>query len=189
MCGILAARGLSVFHHRHLNSLRRRGPDAVGYWSNPDVSLGHARLSIIGLDERGTQPMENHRHVLAFNGEIYNFEEIRAKLLSCGVPCKSGTDTEVVLNGWTQWGADLLPRLTGFWAFVVYDKEQRTLTLVRDQLGVKPMYYWHARERTIASSLLRTVLETSGETPELNYQAISEYVRYQLTFGDATFFK
>jgi asparagine synthase (glutamine-hydrolysing) len=189
MCGILAASGLPVFHHRHLASLRRRGPDAVGYWTSPEVSLGHARLSIIGLDERGTQPMENHRHVLAFNGEIYNFEEIRAKLLSCGVPCKSGTDTEVVLNAWTKWGAEMLTRLTGFWAFVIYDKEQRTLTLVRDQLGVKPMYYWHTRERTVASSLLRTVVETAGETPQLDYSAISEYVLYQLTFGDKTFFQ
>jgi asparagine synthase (glutamine-hydrolysing) len=71
---------------------------------------------------------------------------------------------------------------------VVYDKQERTLTLVRDQLGIKPLYYWHTPERTVVSSLLRTVVETAGQTPDLDYQALSEYVRYQFTFGDKTFF-
>jgi len=189
MCGILAARGLPVFHHRLLSALRRRGPDAVGFWADPDLSLAHARLSIIGLDDRGTQPLENERHVIAFNGEIYNFDELRSKLRSCGIRCKGTTDTEVVLHAWTRWGPEMLPKLSGFWAFVIYDKQQRTLTLVRDQLGVKPLYYWHDSKRTVASSLLRTVVEAAGETPELDYGALSEYVRYQLTFGDKTFFK
>jgi asparagine synthase (glutamine-hydrolysing) len=189
MCGILAVRGVSTLHHRQLASLRRRGPDAIGYWSNADVNLAHARLSIIGLDERGTQPIENERHVISFNGEIYNFEEIRGRLLSCGTRIKSTTDTEVLLHAWTKWGPDILSRLTGFWAFAIYDKQERTLTLSRDQLGVRPLYYWHDRERTIASSLLRTVVETAGETPSLDYEALSEYVRYQFTFGDKTFFK
>jgi len=189
MCGILVTRGIANLHHRQLASLRRRGPDALGFWVNPDVHMSHTRLSIIGLDERSNQPIENERHVIAFNGEIYNFEEIRAKLLSCGVRLKSTSDTEVLLHAWTKWGPEILPRLTGFWAFSMYDKQARTLTLVRDQLGIKPLYYWHDAERTVVSSLLRTVVETSDETPSLNYEALSEYVRYQFTFGDKTFFK
>jgi asparagine synthase (glutamine-hydrolysing) len=189
MCGILAIRNGPVAHHRQLASLRRRGPDAIGYWVSPDISLCHTRLSIIGLDERGTQPLENERHVIGFNGEIYNFEEIRSSLGACKVQVTGATDTEVLLHAWTKWGTEILPRLTGFWAFTIYDKQERTLTLVRDQLGIKPLYYWHTPDRTIVSSLLRTVVETAQETPELDYAALSEYVRYQFTFGDKTFFK
>ena len=189
MCGILAILNGPAVHDRQLASLRRRGPDAIGYWVSPDISLSHTRLSIIGLDERGTQPLENDRHVISFNGEIYNVEDIRASLGACKVRVKGSTDTEVLLYAWTKWGPDVLPRLNGFWAFVVYDKQERTLTLVRDQLGIKPLYYWHTPERTVVSSLLRTVVENAGETPELDYQALSEYVRYQFTFGDKTFFK
>ncbi len=189
MCGILAVRGVPTVHHRQLATLRRRGPDAIGFWSNSDLSLSHARLSIIGLDERGTQPIENERHVISFNGEIYNFEELRGKLQSCGTRIKSTTDTEILLHAWTRWGPDVLTRLTGFWAFAIYDKQARTLTLARDQMGVRPLYYWHDRQRTIASSLMKTVVEIAGETPSLDYEALSEYVRYQFTFGDKTFFE
>jgi asparagine synthase (glutamine-hydrolysing) len=189
MCGILAIRNGPAVHHRQLASLRRRGPDAIGYWVSPEISISHARLSIIGLDERGTQPIENERHVISYNGEIYNFEDIRANLSACKVQVRGATDAEVLLHAWTKWGVEVLPRLTGFWAFVIYDKRERTLTLVRDQLGIKPLYYWHTPERTVVSSLLRTVVEIAGETPDLDYRALSEYVRYQLTFGDKTFFK
>ena len=189
MCGILVSRGIPVTSHTQLSSLRRRGPDAIGFWQNQDLSMGHTRLSIIGLDERGTQPMENDRHVIAFNGEIYNFEEIRSKLIDAGIRPKTGTDTEVLLHAWSKWGCGILTQLTGFWAFSIYDKQERTLTLVRDQLGIKPLYYWHTPERTIAASLLKTVVETAGERPDLDYEALSEYVRYQFTFGDKTFFR
>ncbi|MBV8842301.1 MAG: asparagine synthase (glutamine-hydrolyzing) [Bryobacterales bacterium] len=189
MCGILAIRNGPAVHHRQLASLRRRGPDAIGYWVNADINISHTRLSIIGLDERGSQPVENERHVIAFNGEIYNFEDIRAALGACKIRVQGSTDTEVLLHAWTKWGPQALPRLTGFWAFVVYDKQERTLTLVRDQLGIKPLYYWHSPEQTVVSSLLRTVVETASESPDLDYQALSEYVRYQFTFGEKTFFK
>ena len=189
MCGILVVRNGPVLSHRQLASLRKRGPDAIGYWTSPEISLSHTRLSIIGLDERGTQPLENERHVISFNGEIYNFQEIRASLLAANIRVRGATDTEVLLHAWTKWGPDILTRLTGFWAFAIYDKQERTLTLVRDQFGIKPLYYWHTPERTVVSSLLRTVAEIAGQVPELDYQALSEYVRYQFTFGDKTFFK
>ena len=82
-----------------------------------------------------------------------------------------------------------MTELTGFWAFTIYDKQANKLTLVRDQLGIKPLYYWHTRQGTAVSSLLRSVLEVMDEPPELDYQALSEYVRYQFTFGDKTFFR
>ncbi|HKS28657.1 MAG TPA: hypothetical protein VJS44_12595, partial [Pyrinomonadaceae bacterium] len=102
--------------------------------------MAHTRLSIIGLDERGIEPLENSRHVLAYNGEIYNFNEIKERLDREGIHLSGANDAEVLLHAWTRWGADILTDLTGFWSFVVYDKEQRKLTLVRDQLGIKPLY-------------------------------------------------
>ena len=192
MCGILVTttRGeTDTFTHRHLSALRRRGPDAIGFWVNQEVRLAHTRLSIIGLDERGNQPMENERHVLAFNGQIYNFERIRDRLAGHGIRVRGATDTEVLLNAWTLWGPDCLTELTGFWAFAVYDKQEKTLTLVRDQLGVKPLYYLHTPECTIVSSLLKTIVEIGRVSFDLDYEALSEYARYQFTFGDKTFFR
>src|ERR1051326_2371065 len=188
MCGILAMHGLErPFHHGLVRSLRNRGPDAVGFWIDRDVSLAHTRLSIIGLDDRGTQPLENERHVLTFNGEIYNFLELQEKLSGAGINQTACTDSQVLLHAWTQWGPDILTQLSGFWAFVIYDKRSHTLTLVRDQLGIKPLYYWHDAEKTCVSSMIGTILDTVGESPDLNYEAMSEYVRYQFTFGDKTF--
>src|SRR5215510_13277669 len=105
MCGVLITSRLEKpFSHKSLRSLRRRGPDEIGFWSDDRVQVGHARLSVIGLDERGTQPMENHRHVLAFNGEIYNFNDIKRRLDAAGVTVSGVSDAEVLLEAWTQWG-------------------------------------------------------------------------------------
>lgn len=190
MCGILAIKGTNPpFHHVLVRSLRKRGPDAVGFWTDGHLNLAHTRLSIIGLDESGTQPIEDDRHVIAYNGEIYNFMEIKERLRQAGEHLHTSCDTEVLLRAWSRWGPEILTKLTGFWAFVIYDKHAHTLTLVRDQLGIKPLYYWHTDQFTCVASLLRTVLEVVRQTPELDYEAMSEYVRYQFTFGDKTFCK
>jgi asparagine synthase (glutamine-hydrolysing) len=177
------------FDHKLLSSLRRRGPDASGFWVHDDVAIGHTRLSVIGLDDRGTQPLENHRHVLAFNGEIYNFIEIRRQLADRGIEVAGTTDSEVLLHAWTTWGSDVLARLVGFWAFVVYDKVERTLTLVRDQFGVKPLYYYSVGGRVVIGSTLGSIRDSLRGRLELDFAALSEYVRYQYTFADRTFFK
>jgi len=188
MCGILVRHGGDKpFHHGLLRSLRRRGPDEIGFWTDGRLHMAHTRLSIIGLDERGTEPMENETHVLVYNGEIYNFNEVKRRLKAEGVGIQGANDAEVLLHGWSQWGPSLLTQLSGFWAFVIYDKLRRKLFLVRDQLGIKPLYYWHSKTSTCISSLLRSVLEGMDEAPEIDYSALSEYVRYQFTFGDKTF--
>src|SRR5438094_6055677 len=190
MCGILVRYGGErPFHHRLLRSLQKRGPDQIGFWTNGKLHMGHARLSIIGLDERGIEPLESSTHVLAYNGEIYNFHEINQRLRAEGVDVDESNDAITLLHAWGRWGPAILTELTGFWAFTIYDKQANKLTLVRDQLGIKPLYYWHTRQGTAVSSLLRSVLEVMDEPPELDYQALSEYVRYQFTFGDKTFFR
>ena len=161
MCGILVRHGGDKpFHHGLLRSLRRRGPDEIGFWTDGRLHMAHTRLSIIGLDERGTEPMENETHVLVYNGEIYNFNEVKRRLKAEGVGIQGANDAEVLLHGWSQWGPSLLTQLSGFWAFVIYDKLRRKLFLVRDQLGIKPLYYWHSKTSTCISSLLRSVLES-----------------------------
>ncbi len=190
MCGILVTAGLAQpFHHRHLRSLRRRGPDEIGFWADDGVRMAHARLAIIGLDERGVEPLENERFVLIYNGEIYNFHDIKRRLDAEGHPVTGANDAEVLLQAWTYWGPAVLTRLTGFWSFVVYDKQQGTLTLVRDQFGVKPLYVWQRGTEVCVASLMSAILDTIGERPDLDHTAMSEYVRYQFTFGDKTFFK
>lgn len=190
MCGILVLAGAEQpFHHRLLCGLRRRGPDGIGFWSDHAVDIAHARLAIIGLDERGAQPLESATHVLAYNGEIYNFNAIAQRLRAAGVAVASSSDAEVLLQAWGHWGAVILKELDGFWAFVIYDKRRRRLSLVRDQFGVKPLYYWRSKDRLCVSSLIGTILSALPDAPELDYEAMSEYVRYQFTFGDKTFVK
>jgi asparagine synthase (glutamine-hydrolysing) len=190
MCGILVTSGINVpFHHRQLRSLKKRGPDEIGFWSDEKVQMAHARLSIIGLDERGTEPLENDRHVLIYNGEIYNFHDIKDRLRDDGISISGSSDAEVLLHAWSRWGKDILTDLNGFWSFVIYDKQKQTISMVRDQLGVKPLYYWHDGTHVCVSSLLKTILEVTKAPRELDYTALSEYVRYQFTFGDKTFIK
>jgi asparagine synthase (glutamine-hydrolysing) len=124
------------------DALAHRGPDASGVWTAPGVGLGHRRLSIIDL-AGGDQPMPtaNGKLVVIFNGEIYNFKEIRSELEAHGHVFHSASDTEVILHGWRQWGPDCLARFNGMFAFALYDADAATLFLARDRLGVKPLYY------------------------------------------------
>lgn len=190
VCGILVASGLDrPFHDRLLGRLRRRGPDGLGFWTDGRTHLAHTRLAVVGLGEHGAEPVENATHVLAFNGEIYNFLDIARRVTAKGDKTHFGSDAEVLLEAWSLWGEVVLDDLYGFWAFAIYDKRARRLSLVRDQLGVKPLYYWRTESGGLAAgSSLASVLSAVGRVPGLNYGAMSEYVRYQITFGDATFF-
>jgi asparagine synthase (glutamine-hydrolysing) len=190
MCGILVSYAPTIpFHHRLLNGLKRRGPDSVGFWSDGKLHMAHTRLAIVGLDERGIEPLENETHVLVYNGEIYNFLEINRRLAAEGVRVSGANDAETLLYAWSHWGPACLDHLTGFWAFAIFDKVERRLTLVRDQAGIKPLYYWRTDSGLAASSLLGTLLDAVPETPDLDLRTMSEYVRYQFTFEDRTFFK
>jgi asparagine synthase (glutamine-hydrolysing) len=190
MCGILVSSGLHrSFHHRLVRSLRRRGPDEIGFWSDERVQMAHTRLSIIGLDDRGTEPLENATHVLIYNGEIYNFNEIADRLRAAGVQCNASNDAEVLLHAWSHWGESILTELHGFWSFVIYDKVRGTLTLVRDQFGIKPLYYFKSGDQLCVASMIRTILDNVPTARALDYEALSEYCRYQFTFGDKTFLK
>lgn len=145
MCGIFGHvgkldRGLA---ERCLHTLSHRGPDGWGLWQGDGVTLGHRRLAILDLSENGKQPMSygNGRYWITFNGEIYNFLEIRAELEALGHVFRSESDTEVILAAYAQWGEGCLARFNGMWAFAIWDTVERSLFLARDRFGKKPLFY------------------------------------------------
>src|SRR5438552_13211446 len=133
-----------------LKAIEHRGRDDEGVWTSgmindegQRVAFGHRRLSIIDTSSAGHQPMlsQDGRLVVILNGEIYNYRELREQLTSKGHTFRTQTDTEVLLTAWTEWGEACLPRLNGMFAFVLWDETERTLFLVRDRVGIKPLYY------------------------------------------------
>jgi asparagine synthase (glutamine-hydrolysing) len=147
MCGIYGIHNLKVskqaFTHE-LNKMAHRGPDGWGVWQSGDevTMLGHQRLAIIDTDPRSNQPMcFDDRFVIVYNGEIYNYVELRKELLKEGVKFSTGSDTEVLLKLWIAKGPDALPLLNGMWSFVIYDKLEKSFFMSRDRLGKKPLYY------------------------------------------------
>ena len=124
-------------------ALARRGPDGDGYWYGRGVGLGHRRLRVIDLSPAADQPMGNEDGAVqvVFNGEIYNFADIRVELEACGHRFRTHTDTEVIVHDYEQWGEDAVERFRGMFAFALWDQPRRRLLLVRDRLGVKPLHY------------------------------------------------
>jgi asparagine synthase (glutamine-hydrolysing) len=149
MCGIaglvdiagLGANGAAARSQAALNRIRARGPDGEGTWTDGHCALVHSRLAIIELSELGAQPMRRDGLVITFNGEIFNFADVRRELQSLGHMFRSNSDTEVLLAGWRQWGPLLLPRLVGMFAFAIWDEAARTLYAARDRFGEKPLLY------------------------------------------------
>ena len=155
-----------------LEKIRFRGPDNISVLKNENISLGHLRLSILDLDERSNQPF-NFRHLsLVYNGEIYNFKEIRKSLIEEGYSFDTTSDTEVLLKGYHAWGEKILDRINGMFAFAVYDENKKTVFIARDRLGVKPLYYsWRNGKLELCSQL--APLNKS----KLDQEAISIYLQ------------
>lgn len=188
MCGILG-----VFEHSSsdrfrrnlgagMHALRHRGPDAQGVEAYPVAGgvlhLGHARLSIIDLTEGGRQPMHggDGRYAIVFNGEIYNYKELREELKALGCRFTSDSDTEVLLAAWTVWGRGCLPRLVGMFAFVVLDREAGTLTCVRDIFGIKPFFYAEDDGNFLFASEAPALVALKSAKAQLNWQRAYDYL-------------
>lgn len=167
----------------HLQSLAHRGPDAFGIWTGDQACFGHTRLAILDLSSMGAQPMADPsgRFVIVFNGEIYNFREIRAELEQCGVSFKSAGDTEVLLAAYAHWGVECVERLRGMFAFAVWDDREKALFMARDRCGEKPFFYWHDARRFFFASELKGLLPLLPETPALDPAAVDMYLHYQYT--------
>ena len=170
--------------------LGHRGPDGEGFFTSPGVALGHRRLSIIDL-EFGKQPMTSGdgRYTIVFNGEIYNFPELRRMLESRGVRFRTRSDTEVLLEAYAAWGADAVVKLRGMFAFAIWDSKERRLFAARDRLGVKPFYHAQIGSRWAFASEMKSLLVLPGCQRKLNYAALDDYLTYLYVPSPQTIFQ
>src|SRR5215471_1993409 len=185
MCGIFGQIGHSPADDKCGLELRHRGPDDCGakYFSIAElglwVSLLHRRLSIIDLSSAGHQPMcnEDESVWIIFNGEIYNFKELRAELVAAGHQFRSNTDTEVIVHGYEQWGSDVVRKLRGMFAFALWDQRLRKMLLATDHLGKKPLFYSLDSRKLVFASEIKAILK-AGVPAELDPVALHDYLTY-----------
>jgi asparagine synthase (glutamine-hydrolysing) len=198
MCGIAgrvnyrsAAPVSAELLGRMCDLIAHRGPDADGVWTDSYVGLGHRRLAIIDLSPAGRQPMTSAdgRLVITFNGEIYNFLELRRELENRGHAFRSRSDTEVMLGAYREWGIDCISRFRGMFAFAVWDADARRLFVARDRVGKKPLHYWIDRDGIAFASEPKAFLADPGFTPEPEPAALSAYLNYQYVPSPLSAFK
>ena len=185
MCGIAGTYRWpdgKVVTDRLTETLAHRGPDGSGRYGHPvgdgEVHLGHRRLSIIDLTETGAQPMVSDGLALTYNGELYNAPELRAELEASGVRFRGTSDTEVLLEAWRRWGTDCLPRLRGMFAFGIFDERTGELVLVRDQLGIKPLFVLRRGEGLVFASELKALAAATGGKLEVDHAALVASLLY-----------
>jgi asparagine synthase (glutamine-hydrolysing) len=194
ICGFIGIKDLSITASTLAGmtaSLAHRGPDGRGIWQAPDgrIGLGHTRLSIIDL-EGGGQPMKSAdgRFVIVFNGEIYNFEQLRRDLTRWGHSFVTRSDTEVILEAYRRWDTHCLERFRGMFAFALYDTRERKLFLARDRTGIKPLYYHQGTAIFYFGSELKALLSVSAVPRRLDYQALADFLRLGYPLLPATMF-
>ena len=184
MCGINGILGkLDLNQSRQCvesmnKEMAHRGPDADGVYQVGDITIGHRRLSIIDLDERGNQPMHSvdGRFVIVFNGEIYNFQSLKSEVAD--YPFVSLTDTEVLIALFIKHGAAMLQKLEGMFAIAIWDNQENRLFLARDRFGKKPVYYWKGDGQFVFSSEVRSLIASQLFTPKLNVELLPEFLQY-----------
>lgn len=172
-------------------TLRLRGPDAAGYFTQGPIAFGHRRLSILDLTESGAQPMGlgSGGPVIAYNGECYNFLDLRRELENTGCQFRGHSDTEVILHAYASWGLEGLKRLEGIFALALWDEKCQRLVLMRDRLGVKPLFYGKSKHGLAFGSEIKAVLAAGGVDSSLDDQALSEYLWYGNTFEERSFYR
>ncbi len=170
--------------------LRHRGPDDEGVYTGGGAGLAHTRLSIIDLSESGRQPMrsEDGRYVVSYNGEVYNFQEMRHTLERLGHEFRGRSDTEVVLRAFVEWGESSFAMLEGMFALAVWDEAERRLHLARDRFGIKPLYYHADAERVVFGSEIKALLASGEVGRELDWAGLHEYLYYNTALGERTMF-
>lgn len=207
MCGIVAVYQLdgrpfsSTLLRRMTDRIAHRGPDGEGHYIDGAVGLGHRRLAIIDLSVAGRQPMSNETGdvIISFNGEIYNYQQLRIELQAAGHRFQSQTDTEVIVHAYEEWGEQCVERFNGMFAFAIYDRrptegrrrnaDTGRLFLARDRYGIKPLYYYHDAHRLLAASEIKALLCHPEVKTRLCYPALSEYFTFQNIFSDLTLFE
>jgi len=191
MCGITGFNWEDKDLIKRMSSIiSHRGPDGEGHYTNKSISLGHRRLSIIDLSQNGKQPMCNEDETIhiTFNGEIYNFLELRRILENKGHRFHSNTDTEVLVHGYEEWGESIVEKLNGMFAFAIWDGNTKKLFLARDRLGIKPLYYYWKNKKLIFSSEIKSILLAPGIERKIDNNAAYNYLNLRYIPGENTMF-
>jgi asparagine synthase (glutamine-hydrolysing) len=186
IAGIVRRQSIDSAEIQRLSEyVHHRGPDGVRCWVNADstVALGHSRLAIIDLTTAADQPMASSdgRYQIVYNGEIFNYKELKAELSAIGYSFQTTSDTEVVLAACLTWGEAALDRFNGMWAFALYDTVQCTMFLARDRFGVKPLYYHHSRDEIVFASEIKAIGKFVGSKASANQRFLERLIRYDLT--------
>ncbi len=199
MCGIAGI--ISINPHealgRMLTSIEHRGRDDEGqFFSSPDssgriVALGHRRLSVIDTSSLGHQPFlsEDGRYAIVFNGEIYNYRELRLELKDEGAEFKTETDTEVLLHAFRRWGSECLQRLNGMFAFAIWDNSERSLFLARDRAGIKPLYHTVDGSQFVFGSEIKALLASESVKAQLDHESLSQFLTFLWPVPPKTMFR
>jgi asparagine synthase (glutamine-hydrolysing) len=184
-----------------LKSIEHRGRDDEGVWTSSEINdgwqrvcFGHRRLSIIDTSSAGHQPMLSHdgRFVVILNGEIYNYRELRTELTAKGRQFRTHTDTEVLLAAWAEWGEKSLDRLNGMFAFALWDNQERALFLVRDRVGIKPLYYYRGQDDGAPlafASEVKAILAGGLIKAELDHESLHQFLTFLWVPDPNTLFK
>ena len=190
MCGIVRKGDNKDIIKKMNDRIVHRGPDGEGYYIDGDVAFGHRRLSIIDLST-GDQPIYNEDNsvVTVYNGEIYNYVELRSKLESLGHEFKTKSDTEVLVHGYEEWHTDLPKHLRGMFAFAIYDKNRNEIFLARDNFGIKPLYYAKMNDSFMFASEIKSFLDVSDFKKEFNEDILETYLEFSFVPTNETFFK
>lgn len=196
MCGITGIFNLNgeavspIALRKMTDAIAHRGPDGEGFFVDSFIGLGHRRLAVIDLTSAGHQPMatQDDRYILTYNGEIYNFRELRAELEECGHRFRSRTDTEVLLYAYAEWGENALDHLNGMFAFAVWDRQRQELFLARDRYGIKPLYYTLQDHILLFGSEAKAILAHPSYRCAMDREALLEYFTFQNFFTDRTLF-
>src|SRR5947209_6966698 len=196
MCGITgifnvngAPVSVSVLK-RMTDAVQHRGPDGEGVWTSSFVGFGHRRLAIIDLSPLNHQPMQSSDGLvmLVYNGEIYNFQNLRVELEAKGYQFRSTGDTEVLLNAYHAWGDECVGRFNGMFAFAIWDHRRHRLFIARDRYGVKPLYYHFSNGTFLFGSEVKSLLCHPGFSARVDLSALNEYFSFQNIFTDRTLF-
>ena len=168
------------------NTVKHRGPDDSGIFTDSAISLGHSRLSIIDLSKKGKQPMKRLNYIITFNGEIYNYKEIKRELKEYNF--KSNSDTEVILYAYDKWKEECLKKLNGMFAFCIYDTKKKELFLARDRFGIKPLYYFNKNKRFAFCSEIKGLLNLLDKK-EIDNDGLAQFFNFRFTLGETTLVK
>ena len=195
MCGFVGftnkINDASIVLGKMMDRIKHRGPDSDGKYVDEQIAMGFRRLSIIDLSDVGSQPIfnEDRSMVLTFNGEIYNYKDLREELIAAGHSFYTQTDSEVLIHGYEQWGEDMLNKLRGMFAFIIFDKNKNEIFGARDFFGIKPLYYAQMGETLMWGSEIKSFLDHPHFKKELNTDVLETYLTFQYSPTAETFFK